>query len=85
VLQSEIISLQQQPSVLLHFKFIRPGFRGSVERRIERNEDWNNSAEYRIYMEALGAEQMNLEFFDKEFSKKLEDVSSLNKFWLCSK
>lgn len=42
--------------LLLRFKFIKSCFRASVERRIERNEDWNNSAEYRIYKEAPGAE-----------------------------
>ncbi len=78
--QSEKIRLQVEPSVLLHFKFIKPRFQEFVAQRIKRNEDWDDSVEYRAYGKALGTEKSELELYDEKFSRRLRSVGSLNKF-----
>jgi len=80
--QSEKIRINKQPGLLLHFKFIKPGFHEFVEQRIARNEDWDESAEYRAYREALGDGKSALELYDERFSKKFRNVGSLVKFLL---
>ena len=80
--QSDKIRLYEQAGVLLHFKFIKPDFQAFIEQRIARNEDWDDSVEYRSYREALGTEKIALELYDDGFSKKLENVESLDKFLL---
>jgi hypothetical protein len=78
--QSDKIKLHRDPGVLLHFKFIKPQLAEFVEQRINRNEDWDDSAEYRAYREALGGKDNVLEFFDEKFSRKFENIESLGKF-----
>jgi hypothetical protein len=78
--QSDKIRLHGRTGVLLHFKFIKPGFKESIEQRIERNEDWDDSVEYKAYREALGTEKNALELYDERFSKKLINVESLGRF-----
>jgi hypothetical protein len=80
--QSDKIKLHRAPGVLLHFKFIKPQLIEFVDQRIDRNEDWDDSAEYRAYREALGSKDNMLEFFDEKFSKRLEDIEDLRMF-LC--
>lgn len=82
--QSDEISLYADPGVLLHFKFIKPRFHEFVEKRVIRNEDWEDSAEYRLYQERLDAGEKALEFFERKFSKKLNNPASLDKFMTSS-
>lgn len=76
--QCNKIRLHPQPEVLLHFKFIKPGFQEFVEQRVTRNEDWDNSGEYRAYSEVLVADEV-LVFFDRRFSKKLISVKDVDR------
>jgi hypothetical protein len=41
------------PSFLLHFKFIKPQLADVFRTRIIRNEDWDNSSEYRAYLATM--------------------------------
>jgi len=78
--RSEKIKLHVQPGILLHFKFIKPGFQKFIEKRIERNEDWEESAEYRVYREAL-VDKGTLGLLDKKYSRKLTCTRELNEFF----
>lgn len=58
---------------LLHFKFIKPNFQAFVKRRIENNQDWDNSEEYKNYS------KLNLnELYDEEYSVKIQSKSQLD-------
>ena len=58
---------------LLHFKFIKPNFHSFIQKRIENNQDWNNSLEYRNY------NSINLNnLYDTEYSVKLQSKSQLD-------
>ena len=70
--QSELIRIHAKPGGLLHFKFIKPHFQAFIEQRIDRNEDWDNSAEYRAYRDAMGTGGNPLVFYDDGFSKKTD-------------
>jgi hypothetical protein len=78
--QSDKIRLHRCPGVLLHFKFIKPQLAEFVEQRINRNEDWEDSAEYRAYREVMGSNGDAMEFLDEKISKRFESIESLEKF-----
>jgi hypothetical protein len=78
--QSEKIRLLDTPCVLLHFKFIKPRFVEFIERRVANNQDWENSAEYRKYLEVL--ENGNkLEFYDERYTRRLSRHENLSHFF----
>jgi len=79
VRQSELIRLHENPTVLLHFKFIKPNFRAFVRKRIADNQDWKDSVEYRSYEKTLGSKPA-LQFLDPEFSRKLSSIEDLKSF-----
>lgn len=83
VLQSDDIKLHGKPAVLLHFKFIKPQFQAFVEQRIVRNEDWENSAEYKSYLQVLETKK-SLEFYEQRYSIEMLDNNDLNKFFRMS-
>lgn len=65
-------------SFLLHYKFLK----GDIEKYKVYAEDerhWNNSREYKVYIERLN-ENKNLNFYDENFSIKLEDIFKTIKF-----
>ena len=58
---------------LLHFKFIKPNFQSFIQRRIDNNQDWNNSLEYRNYV------SLNLNnLYDEKCSVKFKSKSQLD-------
>lgn len=77
--QSKKIKLFDESCILMHFKFIKPGFKLFVERRININEDWGESKEYKAYHKALGA-GASLRFYKAQMSRRFHDISSLDEF-----
>jgi len=51
-------------SIIKHFKFIKPSLKSFFEERVERNQDWNNSEEYKNYLK-----NYKTTFFDNNVSK----------------
>lgn len=51
-------------AIIKHFKFIKPNLKSFFEERIERNQDWNNSDEYKHYLI-----NYKTTFFDNNVSK----------------
>jgi len=82
LLQSENIKLHGKLSVLLHFKFIKPQFMEFIEKRVSNNQDWENSAEYRSYLQVLQSKK-TLDFYDERYTKRLIKHEDLEKFFTC--
>ena len=78
--QSEKISLYQYPSVLLHFKFIKPDFKCFVEQRVRNNEDWDNSIEYKSYLDKMG-QNKTLQFHNDTYTRELTENEDLKNFF----
>lgn len=78
--QSDNIRLHEQTGVLLHFKFIKPRFNTFVDQRITRNEDWDDSIEYRSYRKALKTTGL-ICFLDDKYSRKFVNPQDLNNFF----
>jgi len=57
---------------LLHFKFIKPNLKEVFSKRVENNQDWNNSCEYIEY-----CKHENYNFYDPEYSLCIFDVEPL--------
>lgn len=51
--------------LLLHFKFIKPDLKNFFQKRINLNQDWNNSNEYKNYIK-----NFNENFYDPKCSIK---------------
>lgn len=79
--ESEKIRLHESPCILLHFKFIKPNLMAFVEKRIGRNEDWEDGLEYKAYRDELGLRSGVLEFYQEGISRKLDGMECLSKFW----
>jgi len=77
--QSRAIRLYGQPGVLLHFKFIKPGFYEFVEQRISNNQDWQDSAEYRSYLQVLRTKS-TLKFYDERYTKRFTSFKDIECF-----
>jgi hypothetical protein len=58
--------------VLAHFKYIKPDIRQVFQQRIERNQDWNNSSEYKNYLQHLTES-----YFDPLLTNLFTDTSTL--------
>lgn len=48
-LYNKYIKFYQNICAVGHFKFIKPNINEFFKKRVERNQDWNNSAEYKNY------------------------------------
>lgn len=49
--------------ILAHFKYIKPNIKQVFQERVDRNQDWNNSSEYKKYMMCL-----KTSYFDQNMS-----------------
>ena len=49
-ISNQFISYQENIHVIAHFKFARPDIYEYFLTRIERNQDWNNSEEFKSYL-----------------------------------
>ena len=58
--------------ILLHFKFIKPNLKEFFIKRVEHNQDWENSKEYRAYLKYISEHTFNL--YDPEYSICIEDT-----------
>ena len=47
----ENIKIYPEMNILLHFKFIKPNLIDFFTKRINNNQDWNNSNEYQKYLD----------------------------------
>lgn len=74
------IKLYEKPALLLHFKFIKPDLAGFFKRRVDLNQDWDDSSEYKSYAQKVTDEEAII-FFDKDYSEKLVISSDLNDFF----
>lgn len=78
---AEKINIFRYPSVLLHFKFIKPALDEFFQRRVALNQDWNNSSEYKSYVEIMN-DETSIKFYDKLFSAKFVSNNSLSFFYI---
>lgn len=63
--------------IFAHFKFIKPDLKSFIQQRIDRNQDWNNSCEYKKYIDSLSDS-----FFQENFSLAYNDSSQVYKYTL---
>ena len=47
----EDIKIYPEINILLHFKFIKPNLQKVFKTRILENQDWNDSSEYKSYLQ----------------------------------
>lgn len=71
-IKSTIMKYHIDIYILLHFKFIRPNYRDFLKTRINDNQDWDNSLEYKAYFENI-----NKEYYDKNYSNLYENKLKL--------
>ena len=72
-LEQNNVKIYSRLEYLLHFKFIKPNFQAFIQRRIENNQDWNDSIEYRNYS------KLNLnKFYNEEYSVKIQSKRQLD-------
>lgn len=62
-INSEIVRSTDYFTALLHYKFVRQDIYTFFQERIERNQDWDNSAEYKKYLE-----NTKKNFLDKKYT-----------------
>lgn len=68
------VSYHKELIAIAHFKFAKPEIINVFKERVIRNEDWDNSQEYKQYIK-----QEQLLLFDDEYSCKYIDVKNLYK------
>ena len=66
------INIHNELNFVLHFKFIKPYFKDFIETRINNNQDWDNSSEYKLYR-SLDTNNM----YNDEFSVSLVSKEDL--------
>ncbi|KAG1665682.1 hypothetical protein GQR58_019183 [Nymphon striatum] len=81
IFESEKVKPLKLPCVLMHFKFIKPDLSAFFRRRVELNQDWDNSSEYQSYVDALPGES-SLSFYDGGYSRRMESDESLREFFI---
>lgn len=74
------IQLLKEPSVLLHFKFIKPHLGNFFKRRVQLNEDWDNSSEYKSYASMIKSSSC-ITLYDENYSRKMENPEDLMRFF----
>ena len=68
---NKFISYNENVNILAHFKFVKRDFEKYLEKRIERNQDWNQSNEYKTY-------EFNVsEFYSETYSEEFKDNNKL--------
>ncbi len=82
--KDERIILHDIPTAILHFKFIKPNVGIFFKKRFLRNEDSDNSDEYKSYSEAF-TNRDTLKLFDKNYSIKFDGDTSLKTFFTIQK
>jgi hypothetical protein len=75
---SRFISYSGEINLIAHFKFAKPDLYAFFEKRVERNQDWGNSQEYRNYIE-----NWQDSFFDERVSRKLTTIRKLYSDTIC--
>jgi len=78
--KSEKIFESTQPVFLLHYKFIKPDLAMQINRRIKRNQDWDNSAEYKSYSAKIKSDEFTL--YSDKYSRVYEGYKSLRLMFL---
>ena len=58
--------------IIAHFKFIKPNLYDYIQLRIDRNQDWNNSEEYKTYLK-----YKKDTFYDTNISRKFSTIEQL--------
>lgn len=81
IFESGKIKPLRLPCVLMHFKFMKPDLSAFFKRRVELNQDWDNSSEYQSYVDAL-PDESSLSFYDEGYSREMEDNASLKEFFI---
>lgn len=69
-----------EPIFLLHFKFIKPNMHDFVRERVIRNQDWDNSAEYREYLDFFNNPMHNGSFLGKYSQRFITYTALKNEF-----
>jgi len=63
--------------LLLHLKFLRPNFIDFIKLRIERNQDWKNSIEYKDLLSSIS----NHSLYDQHISKPFTPESAYKDYY----
>ena len=63
--------------IVAHFKFIKPDLKSFIQQRIDRNQDWNGSCEYKKYKNSLSDS-----FFQENFSLAYNNSNQVYKYTL---
>lgn len=74
------ITPHETQGVIFHFKFIKPNLIANIEERISRNQDWDDSSEYKTYAEVM-KNNNKITFYDKTKSKRILNNSDLLEFF----
>lgn len=69
---SQNLCYHQNVLIIAHFKFVRADLNSYFETRLQRNQDWNNSEEYRIYLR-----KKQSSYFDKHISHQYTTTEKL--------
>ena len=69
---NQFLRFYEQPIVLAHFKFLKPNLKLYFQQRIERNQDWNDSIEYKNCLQLINKQMLKTDL-SKTFSS-IEDV-----------
>ena len=59
-------------SILGHFKYLKPNLSQFFKTRVDRNQDWGGSTEYKIYLE-----NECVDFYDDAYSRRYTDIEDL--------
>jgi len=65
--------------VMAHFKYVKPDILNVFQARVDRNQDWNNSSEYRSYVNCATSS-----YFDPNLSVAYTCVSQLYSNTICN-
>lgn len=63
------VNYYEKYKIILHFKFIKPDLKKFYTDRVKMNQDWNESSEYKTYLE-----QEEVSFYDDRYSLSFFDV-----------
>ena len=62
---NKYLRINQQQLVIAHFKYLKPNIKQVFQQRIDRNQDWNDSREYRTYLSHLSTSYYNSELSER--------------------
>lgn len=72
--QNSLIRYFKKVKLICHFKFVKPNITKYFEDRVNRNEDWDGSSEYKRYLNS-----MKDSFISKNCSERFTSISKLYK------